>query len=52
MIFCVCRGLWVAIGGCSTIMGFAVACVANGGEMIWVFLEGFAVDCVNFLVGC
>ena len=43
MIFCVCRGLWVAIGGCPTIVGFAVACVANGGEMIWVFLEGFAV---------
>jgi hypothetical protein len=47
VIFCVCRGLWVAIGGCSTIVGFAVACVANGGEMIWVFLEGFAVDCVD-----
>ena len=41
VIFFVCRGLWVAIGGCSTIVGFAVACVANGGEMIccglWVF---------------
>ena len=43
VIFCVCRGLWVAIGGCPTIVGFAVACVANGDEMIWVFLEGFAM---------
>ena len=33
----------MASGGCSTIVGFVVACVANGGEMIWVFLEGFVV---------
>jgi hypothetical protein len=36
-------GLWVANGGWSIIVGFVVACVANGGEMIWVLLEGFAV---------
>jgi hypothetical protein len=42
VIFFVCRGLWVAIGGCSTIVGFAVACVAIGGcsasvSLCWVW---------------